>query len=112
MKYTLNSRLHGGNRVNKINNFIDLILIDMYASRGKDGYQLDTSEISQYDIDSFIHLIMREDTSLTQTILSQMQDMIDARLEVKNDNYNAEYFNSFVNPINGEITRVLKRGVA
>lgn len=70
--------------MNKLQTYIDRLLIDEYASKNfRDGhYSLDIDDIPQHDLDNFLDVLMAEDTTLRDLVRFQMQRLINARLDV------------------------------
>jgi hypothetical protein len=71
---------HGGSKPMTLDQYIDLMLIDEYADKDlHNGYSLDIDTLSEHELSNFLDKIMASDTSLRETILIQMQEMVDAR---------------------------------
>lgn len=66
--------------MNTIYNYIDRCLLDEYAVCEDFNYSLDVDSLSEHEISNFLDLLMREDTSVRDFVLCQMQKMINERI--------------------------------
>lgn len=67
--------------MNKINQFIDLCLIDEYATKNhKRGFELDIDSIPKNEIISLLELLMNDDNDIRDYVLNSLQNKIDERL--------------------------------
>ena len=63
-----------------LNTYIDTCLIDEYADKSSSDYTLDLDSLPQHEISNLLARVMQEDTSLRETILNGLQEMINERL--------------------------------
>jgi hypothetical protein len=70
----------------ELNTYIDRCIIDEYAMRTNDGFQLDVDDLPQHEKLTFLTKLLENDTSLRDSALNLMQNLIDERLP----NYEAE----------------------
>lgn len=69
--------------MDKINRFIDRCLIDEYADKkSKDGYSLDVDDLPKKEIKDLVDILLDEDTDTRDTVLFQIQKLINERLPI------------------------------
>lgn len=64
----------------ELNTYIDRCIIDEYAMRTNDGFQLDVDDLPQHEKLTFLTKLLESDTSLRDSALSLMQNLINERL--------------------------------
>ncbi len=96
--------------MDKINSYIDLILIDQYAHQSK--YDLEACALSTEEQQNFLDLLFLYDPILKEMALDRMQELLNYRLERRElqDNYD-KGLKIIHDPVNGEVTWI-KRGAA
>jgi len=73
--------------IKALDSYIDACLIDEYADKDlRKGYSLDVDSLPDHEISNLLDRCMQEDTYIRDFVLSQMQDMINSRLPICEDN--------------------------
>lgn len=73
--------------MNKINQYIDICLIDEYATKNAEGLSLDINDLPSNEISNFLDILMSDDSAVHDLVLDHMQKLINERLpdcEIKN----------------------------
>lgn len=67
--------------MNEINKYIDVCLINEYAFQTEDGFMLDVDSLPEIEKTNFLDVLMKDDTTVRDFVLFQMQKMINERIE-------------------------------